>query len=943
MARTKEKNALRSFLIIGAALITAAIGIYYFIIQSGADDATAKSASESTSPQPRSTVTPDARTDSRPSSRTASGDANAAATAPSLPGIGQCFDSGSFTVKVTNTKGEPLENCNVALIDEGDFAKVLRKILKLKDDESARFTATTDAGGIATFADVPCDDSYALEVSRDGYAPEASWYFYIWPKPTINHRDVVLGTGCTLDGFVYVAPSRGVPNATMKLNSGRFERISKSDATGHFRIPDLPPGPIRFSLSAPGFLDCYNGSGKGEIENGATWKLEFEMYEARTVRGHVKDDHSNAIAGAFLYFSALHGTDDFNVTNSATTDSAGMFTIQLPVGLSEASVQVTKSGFSTFNEDHCDVRSDPLVYQLSRASLLPVSVMDAETRAPVAPTHISVGRYNPDLQITEFEHGVNVREQRDGARSNQYNIPLLSSGIYIITIEALGFTTHKSERIDFNVEAEGTPLEIHMERAVGISGTLVDAATRAPIANAYIELRPRLSDYEYVMKIHFGIPVRDDLREAAKTVFTDSFGVFTIPDVAPGTYVVRARKPLTTMLAQTAPFTFDAKKNMDLGQIAVEHSASVFGTVIGTDGKPASDIPIITFRADGFLIMIKSAAAGEYSIPALPAGNYHIEAGDAYGVPSERAFGASADPVSAADSIYTFDLKIDPGARVRYDLDLRDRVGSVSGTVKINHIPYAGGRVVLSRSDDLGGIGEVGKQRDAVVNPDGSILFERVPAGRYQFNLTCKANGTVLYQIDVEVRGRAAETVDIDLPLAKIQGVVSTGAPKKPFPGAICLLYQVTATSNSGNLGELRVAADDQGQFNFSEIPPGKYKLYVYNPGFAWKTFDITTTESPETKQFDIVLDEPESPVTVRFSPEPENLEGISLQVFDSKGKSIRHDQLYQDESKAILLNGLGEGDYKIQIDVDAKDRKFGSLIIHLSAGKAAIATIELK
>lgn len=140
----------------------------------------------------------------------------------------------------------------------------------------------------------------------------------------------------------------------------------------------------------------------------------------------------------------------------------------------------------------------------------------------------------------------------------------------------------------------------------------------------------------------------------------------------------------------------------------------------------------------------------------------------------------------------------------------------------------------------------------AHVNPDGSVEWTNVPAGRYYVQLTSDASGASEWFVKSAVAGGSdiadagltvsGGTVLLDLVLSANGGVVEgIAASHKDEPVADAVVVAVPEARLRGHLDRFRKTLSDQnGRFSLHGLPPGNYSVY------AWESVDGDAYYNPE-------------------------------------------------------------------------------------------------
>ena len=158
----------------------------------------------------------------------------------------------------------------------------------------------------------------------------------------------------TIDGIVFLDPEmRGsatgaapLPDVIVMLDG---TRTTRSDASGTYSFRDVPPGThavvAQLPASHPAFFTTRSSvevTGSAHIDFGVVWS-------AARLSGRLLSDANVGIAGVTI---AATAPNDFRVT--ATTDSAGAFTLAVPTGTYRIALvaETLPAGYATDETEH---------------------------------------------------------------------------------------------------------------------------------------------------------------------------------------------------------------------------------------------------------------------------------------------------------------------------------------------------------------------------------------------------------------------------------------------------------------------------------------------------------------------------------------------------------------------------------------------------------------
>jgi hypothetical protein len=183
-------------------------------------------------------------------------------------------------------------------------------------------------------------------------------------------------------------------------------------------------------------------------------------------------------------------------------------------------------------------------------------------------------------------------------------LPGVPPGKAHIWVSADGYSQTDMENV---VIEKGTPrmdLVIHMNHGSGtITGVVVDASG-APVPHPAISMNR----------------VEKEMQFWPRKVDTDEHGGFTIHDLPPSTYEIRASNGKLGAPAQTVKLERDGQVKL---QFVVTQPAEISGIVVDDLGQPAAGVTVAPHEAEN---VAPSDAAGHFQLTGLADGSYALEA-----------------------------------------------------------------------------------------------------------------------------------------------------------------------------------------------------------------------------------------------------------------------------------------------------------------------------
>jgi hypothetical protein len=228
---------------------------------------------------------------------------------------------------------------------------------------------------------------------------------------------------------------------------------------------------------------------------------------------------------------------------------------------------------------------------------------------------------------------------------------------------------------------------------------------------------------------------------------------------------------------------------------------------------------------------------GTFEFTGVPPGAYSVFV---------RAFG-DGDVRTARALVNVTDANVnDVSVFFRRGMSLSGRI-SVEGGQSLD---FSEAQVWLADIDDYSGRGVVAK-----IRPDGTLAFENVPEGEYQFEIYGRPPGFSpdFYMKDALVNGESVLESGLAIPAsdgqrsveivvsstsARVDGTV-TDENDLPTAGAIVVLVPEEARRKVFRVYK-DSTTDQYGKFEMRGIAPGKYKL------FAWRDVESDSWQDPD-------------------------------------------------------------------------------------------------
>jgi len=384
-----------------------------------------------------------------------------------------------------------------------------------------------------------------------------------------------------------------------------------------------------------------------------------------------------------------------------------------------------------------------------------------------------------------------------------------------------GYATVQSEPFWIGRDAPPPFVELQLEPGGAITGFVVNARDRTPLARIKLRLHPAQERSEAarvgVFLSMFGIP------EAGEVAYSNIEGRFVYHDVTPGAYVVTA--------SAGAGITRSAKVEVRPNEAAeatieLEVGGTINGVVLDAAGAPVSFASVRLLDAGNVsLASLQKAMGGSVARQSTDVAGVFEFAQVRHGTYSLIAEKQGYAPREIGD------VRVDDDP-VRVVLQAE---GSIAGGVR-----RAGtGEIVTAfqvRIDKAEkGWNSPLKSPRGIDDPDGLFWYEGLEAGSYLVEV--RARGAAPATVPVTVESGRQAVVEVLLEAAcSVAGKVMLEDGETPVAGARVALVAAKSQGAStaaeafggyieGRMNEIATSTNGQGDFTLNNLPPGELEL----------------------------------------------------------------------------------------------------------------------
>jgi protocatechuate 3,4-dioxygenase beta subunit len=397
----------------------------------------------------------------------------------------------------------------------------------------------------------------------------------------------------------------------------------------------------------------------------------------------------------------------------------------------------------------------------------------------------------PGVTVNILQGDVLAGSATTNAMGN-YSVTGLTPNSYIVTANKTGYQTGSVGAI---VQSDmTTTVNFTLQTNPGtVSGTVTDLATGLPIEDAHVEA------------------ILNDVVIAL--AHTDSFGNYSLTELAPGSYTISAEA--TNYQTRTIGATVSAGMTTTVNLALQSNPGTVSGTVTdATTGLPIAGVTV-EIHSDITLSTLTDPS-GNYTITGLPPGAYVMH--------------AHADDYQTA--VTGVIVQSDQTATVNFSL--QPNPGTLSGTVidANTMLPIAGTLIEIN----AGNI----PIETTLTDASGNYSITGVSPGSYVIH----AHATN-YQIsiaDATIQSNQTTTTNFSLQSnpGTVSGTVTAAVGGSPIAGA-------TVEANLNDVVIISTLTDSSGNYSLSSLAPGSYVIHAHAEDFQTGISNATVTAGMTT------------------------------------------------------------------------------------------------
>jgi hypothetical protein len=657
-------------------------------------------------------------------------------------------------------------------------------------DDASATAATTGEDGRYRIPGVEPAASLIVVATHADFAPARADRVIVAPGETSEVALIELAPGSTIAGRVASKDGNPIAGATVRAVESGSDALAKlagtkettCDASGRYELAHRLPGRKTLTASAKGIAPATQHDVEIPGEAGMLGgDFYFALESGNVLGGRVVDAQRRAIAGATV--SAFSAGDQARGGSTATTgtSSDGTFLIEnVPAGV--FTVDANAGGFRQARVGNVAAGTIDLEIVLDRGASLGGRVLDARTGDPVAHAFVRA-----QSRMTVSDPGGAFRF--DG----------LKPGEQALLVKAAGYRKTTAGPFAVGALQGAEEIVIPLDRGASISGIVLRASDRLPIADALIQEAPDASrpadlheevGAEEASPWERGDPMVSRARSARD-------GRFVLRGLATGTHRIQVlhRDHLLRILDAVDLVPGDER---DVGEVLLEEGGGIHGRVLASDGRPAPGVTITASREKPWIR--RSAltdGTGAYEIRGLPAGTYTV--------------GNQRDEPVAEHEQERRTVLVREGKMTTVDFVPRAGGCRLHGVVRDGHRPLSFARVMLSRSSVEGG-----ERRSVRADDGGRYELPGISPGPCVLEVQ---SGRHTFAVETEVPLADEHRLDIAPPSGGISGGVLDASTGSPIGGVS--VWPLTADG----VGCGEVQSDENGHFELRWLSAGTYRL----------------------------------------------------------------------------------------------------------------------
>ena len=672
---------------------------------------------------------------------------------------------------------------------------------------------------------------------------------------------------------------------------------------GKASADEAAPTPVRAERTRP---ERGAGRGSGEL----TVVADPDRKGTLRLEGQVVDAQLDPVAEAAVTIST-------NPVRIVRSGADGTFHFDDLIGRRYTLVARSDAGAGGPVTVHLTDRSEPVIVRLAAAATVEVTVLDAESRAPVAGATVEIRGLLIDSATTDAAGIALIRSTPAG----RYRLAAWS---------AEHAPTHS--RIFVANSSARQREQLTLRRGAAVSGRVVTSAG-APVDRAQV-VYASASDWAN----------RGDPRHDAVTTGAD--GSFRFPALAAGTFRFNASHQ-SLAPGESEPITLDGTSERSGVEIRLEEGAHISGRVVTADGEGA---PLATVRLSARSGGPRFRRGGARQTFADDDGYFEVAA-----LPRKAIDVVAMKESAATSETRTIDLTETAHARdveLRLELDGRiagrviDPMGEPVEGAQVRLLPdFRRGREVSRRDFMLRGIAT------ELTDGGGNFAFAGLRDTSYMILASPPGAAPMRRGPGMMRDAVSARPGDEDVEIV----MAATGAIEGKIAFADDTVPELFTVATGGFRGPSTPFASKDGAFRLPDLDPRRYQLVIRGPGFDEKRVADVEVEPGEVTDVGTitvkqgrrisgrVVDAAANPVAEATVLAGGRLFGSGSSATSSAGRGFpgagESKQVTTDDKGEFTIYGVGSADVALIAEHSSKGR---STSISIPGSQQSVFDIEL-
>ncbi len=475
------------------------------------------------------------------------------------------------------------------VIDAVTMSKIPGAAINVFSGQTLIASALTDSNGFYQIQNLS-PDNYAVTASKATYQTQAIGAMVTAGTTTTVDFALIKPPGTITGTVTDAVTTNPIEGASVSVFSGQtFIANALTDAMGKYTIPDLEPG--QYTVIARAGTTYQTASQGATVIGGMTTTVDFAL---QLNPGAIAGTVTNTFNGKPIPGTAISVYSNLTVIGSALTDANGSYSI---IGLAAGNYTVVANAkdFNIVAVGAVVTAGNTTIVNFAlevTPGTISGTVRNAATSMPIPGTAIEV-RNGPILIASAITDP-----------NGRYSIPNLEPDIYFVTAIAVGFQAQA--KIATVSPSQTTIVDFSLNPVPGaISGFVRDAVTTNPIVNATVAVF--------------------DGTTLINSALTAVNGSYTVPDLAPGNYIV-------LVIAQGYQEAFSGETVVSgattMADFALNRNpGTIFGRVTEQcTGGPVPGVLILVTNGSTIVGYELTDGSGSYSIDTLAPGIYSVTA-----------------------------------------------------------------------------------------------------------------------------------------------------------------------------------------------------------------------------------------------------------------------------------------------------------------------------